>query len=80
MLCIVSNWFLLFFDGLGNFQGTPDLRKYPWKPLEGTPDLICPTLFPYPDCKVMLFANNYNLHLQSLNMSPYPADFGIHQV
>ena len=33
------------FEGLGNFQAPPDLKKYPWNPLEGPPDLICPTYF-----------------------------------
>ena len=32
------------------FQGLPDLKKSSLNPPEGPPDLICPTLFPNPDC------------------------------
>ena len=43
----------MFFEGFLNFQGPPDLKKSSLNPPEGPPDLICPTLFPNPDCKTI---------------------------
>ena len=41
---------LLILNDFLAAQGPPDLRKYIPNPPEGTPDLICPTLYPNPDC------------------------------
>ncbi len=47
---MILSGFQLFFWVFLFLEGSPDLRKSSLNLPEGTPDLICPTLFPNFDC------------------------------